>query len=229
MGMLSAFFWTGLDNPTPLENCRHSEARMTIFVLCLLFLLAVTALILQVREVAQFRVSAVWKREVLIALLLSICAGIGIWTLTLRPAWADIDGRAAQDYEAVGNPAAAAQLYERASQLAFNVASYHYSLGLTQTEAAGSDPIKLDQARLSLEKALALNPLDPVVYRALGTFHAYVGEHSPDLQVHTAEINRAITYFKKSSQLAPNYPSAYSEMGHCFYLLGDYDNGKERF
>jgi tetratricopeptide (TPR) repeat protein len=226
MGMLSAFFWTGLDNPTPLENSQNSEARMTVFVLGLILLLGITALILHAREVKQYREYGFRNREVLIALLLFVCTGIGIWMLTLRPAWADIASRTAQGYEAAGNPAAAAQLFERASQLASNVVQYHYWLGLAQTATAGSDPLQLETARLSFQKALALNPLDPVVYHTLGTFYAYVGEHSPNLQVRTAEIAKAMTCFQKASRLAPNYPSAYDEIGHCFSLLGEYEKAK---
>jgi len=229
VGMLSAIFWTGLDNPTPLENSQHSEARMTIFVLGLLLLVTITALILQTREEVLLRASAIRKREVVSALLLSVCCAIGIWVLALRPAWADVADRTAKEYEAAGNPAAAAQLYERASRLVFNVVPYRFSLGFAQLAAAGSDPMRQDQARLSLQKAVVLNPLDPVVYRALGSFHMAVGERSPDSQVRTAEITEAITYFQKASRLAPNYPKAYNETGRCLSLLGEYEKAKSFF
>ncbi len=228
-GLISALFWNGLENANPIEYSQHSEARMTVFVLGLVFLVIAAALILRTGEGLRPRGSGVRKAEVLVGILLSVITGLGIWELTLRPAWADIAVLNARTYESVGDAASAVQLYERAAQMSPRVVQYYFYLGLAQLRAAGSDPAKLEQARLSFQRARDLNPLDPVVYRTLGTFHTYVGENSPDLKIRTAEITEAIKYFDKAHLLTPNYPNAYNEKGRCLSLLGDYAAAEKIF
>jgi len=228
-GLVSALFWTGLDNPTLLEYSQHSEARMTVFVLGLLLLVTAAVLILRACELPRVRASAVRNFEVLAGILLSVGAGIGIWGLTLRPAWADIAARTAQNYAEMGDAASAAQLYERAVRLSPRVVQYRFYLGLAQRRAAGLDPVRLEKARMSLEQAQTLNPLDPVVYRTIGTFHMYVGENSPDRKIRTAEITEAIKYFEKAHLLTPNHPNAYNEKGRCLSLLGEYTAAERLF
>jgi tetratricopeptide (TPR) repeat protein len=228
-GLISALFWIGLENASPIEYSQHSEARMTVFVLGLVFLVIAAALILRTGEASRPRGSGVRKAEVLAGILLSVLAGLGIWGLTLRPAWADIAALNARAYESVGDAASAAQLYERAVQLSPHVVQYHFYHGLAQLKAAGSDPVNLEKARASFQSARDLNPLDPVVYRTLGTFHTHVGEHSPDLKIRTAEITKAINYFDKAHLLTPNYPNAYNEKGRCLSLLGDYAAAEKIF
>jgi tetratricopeptide (TPR) repeat protein len=228
-GMISALFWTALENATPLEYSRHCEARITFFVLGLLLLVTIAALIINNREMAQSRVSAIPMKKALIAILLFSFAVIGIWRLTLRPAWADTACRIARAYEAARNYVGAAQQYERASQFAPQVVPYRFSLGLAQRAAAGLDSMQLEQARASIEKALDLNRLDPIVYRTLGTFHMYVGEHSLESQARASEIAKAIGHFQKAARLAPNHPDAYVQMGRCLSLLGEYDRANGFF
>ncbi len=228
-GLMSAYFWAGLDNPTPLDYSQHAEARMTLFVFGCLFLIAAVTLILRAAGLPGSKDNSVRSFAVIAGILLIIGAGIGTWRLTLRPAWADIAARTARIYESTGDARSASLLYERAVGLSPQVIQYHFYLGLAQIKAAGFDRIRLDQARATLQEAQALNALDPVVYRTFGTYHLYVGEHSSDPQTRNTEITQAIGYFEKAQKLAPGYPNAYDEKGRCLSLLGSYEQAENVF
>ena len=218
IGMLSAVFWTFTDGSSPVQLSSHAEARMTLFWFVLLLLLTTAAFVL---HAPQQKTSPVRISEALLGFLLAVCAAVGTWTLSLRPAWADITSRIAGAYQKSGNPLAAAQLFGRASEWAPWEASYLLSLGLAQSAVTISDSGQLERATRSFNKALELNPLDPMALRSLGAFHMQNGERSTDPDVRTGEIKTGISYFRKAALLAPNMPDAYAEMGRCFFLLGD--------
>jgi tetratricopeptide (TPR) repeat protein len=223
IGMLSATFWTALVNPSPLDILLHAEARVSTFVCSLLLLLIATAvLILPAGEKATRAAPRIRASTAILGILIAAGAILGIWNLTLHPLWADMAFRIADAYEEVGNPAAAVQIYERASRLEPHVIQYRLSLGTAQAMRGDGDPAQLKQAFLSIQSALDINPLDPAIYRAMGELHVWAGEHSPDPGIRTAEIKSAVSCYQKTSRLAPNYPDAYNEIGHCFFLLGDY-------
>jgi tetratricopeptide (TPR) repeat protein len=224
MGMLSAAFWTALVNPSSLDVLHHAEGRMLIFVGGLLLLLMATALLmLPVWKTIKPAAPRMKASVVLLSILLSVGAILGIWELTIQPLWADMASRIASAYEETGNPAAAAQMCERASRLAPGVIQYRLSLGIAQGTAGISDPAQLKQAFLSLRSALDINRLDPTIYMALGTLHMQVGERSADPDTRTAEIKSALSDFQKVSRLAPTHLDAYSQTGRCLFLLGDYE------
>jgi tetratricopeptide (TPR) repeat protein len=218
LGMLSAVFWTVTDGSSPVQISSHAEARMTFFLFGLLLLLATVAFMV---HAPQQKTSPVRVAEALFGFFLAICAIMGTWTLSLRPAWADITSRIASAYQNAGNPLAAAQLFGRASDWAPWEASYRLSLGLAQSAAAISDTGQQERASQSLKKALDLNPLDPVALRRIGAFHMQNGERASDPAVRTVQIKTAISYLRKVALLAPNLPDVYLEMGRCFFLLGD--------
>jgi tetratricopeptide (TPR) repeat protein len=224
MGMFSAAFWTALVNPSSLDVLHHAEGRMLIFVGGLLLLLMATALLmLPVWKTIKPAATRMKASVVLLSILFSVGAILGIWELTIQPLWADMASRIASAYEETGNPAAAAQMYERASRLAPRVIQYRLSLGLAQGTAGISDPAQLKQAFLSLRSALDINRLDPTIYMALGTLHMQMGERSVDPGTRTAEIKSALSDFQKVSRLAPTHLDAYNQTGRCLFLLGDYE------
>jgi tetratricopeptide (TPR) repeat protein len=222
MGMLSAVFWTALDNAVPAEISLHAETRMTVLICGLLALTGIAAVALApAREPAQRGGSRLRMSEIVAGLLLSVCSIAFIWQYTLRPAWADIAYRIAGVYESGGNLPGATELYERASDLAPHVVAYRISLGLAQGATVNSDQERIKQASLSLENALDINPLDFESCRTVGAFHMQAGERSSDPAFRADEINTAISLFRKASRLAPNYPDAYSEIGRCLFLQGN--------
>ena len=222
IGMLSAAFWTALVNPSPLDISIHAERRMTVFIYGLFLLLMITAVfILPAGE--KVKRAAVRIKAILPGILLSVAAILAILEWTVHPLWADMIFRIASAYEETGNPAAAAQMCERASQLEPRVIQYRVSLGIAQGMAGFSDPAQVKQAFLSIQSALDINPLDPTIYIALGTLHMQMGEQSADPGTRTAEIKSALSNFQKVSLLAPNYLDAYNQTGRCLTLLGDYE------
>jgi tetratricopeptide (TPR) repeat protein len=230
MGLSSAYFWTGLGNSSPLDAALHAENRMTILIVGLLLLVvSLAALIMPSRGAMQNGRFPIRKSEIGVGIVIFVCAMMGIWRWTLCPAWADISCRLAGIYETAGSLPAAVQLYERTSLLEPHTIQYWISLGRAQGAAGISDPAMLKQAVLSLERALDLNPLDPESCRTLAAFHMQTGERSSDPAVRTAEINTAISLFRKASRLAPNFPDAHSEIGRCFMLLGEYEQANSLY
>jgi tetratricopeptide (TPR) repeat protein len=218
LGMLSAVFWTVTDGSSPVQISSNAEARMTFFLFGLLLLLATAAFVV---HAPQQKISSVRVSQALLGFFLAICAIIGTWTLSLRPAWADITSRIASAYQNAGNPLAAVQLFGRASDWAPWEASYRLSLGLAQSTAAISDAGQLERASQSFKIALDLNPLDPVTLRRLGAFHMQNGERASEPALRAVQIKIAISYLRKVALLEPNLPDVYLEMGRCFFLLGD--------
>ena len=221
-GMLSAVFWTVTRGASPAESSLHSEARFTFFIGAFLLLLVAAAFTIFAQERTRREFMTVRRSEAPAGFLVAACVILAIWGLTLRPAWADIARRVADSYERRGNRAAAAQLHERSSKLAPGVVPYQLSAGLARGASAASDPAEFEKASLFFRKAVDLNPLDPTVYRSIGTFHLRAAEHASDPERRTAEIRTAVSHFEKASRLAPDYPNAYSDIGRCFFLLGDY-------
>jgi tetratricopeptide (TPR) repeat protein len=217
-GLVFAVFWTVIDGSSPAQIASRAEARMTLFLLGLLLLLAAVAFTL---HAPQRKKSPVRIAEGLFAFFLAMGAIMGTWILSLRPAWADITSRIAGAYQNAGNPLAAAQLFGRASDWAPWEASYRLSLGLAQGAAAISDAGQLGKASQSFGEALDINPLDPEALRRFGVFYMQSGERATDRAVRTAQIKTAISYLRKAALLAPNLPDAYLEMGRCFFLMGD--------
>jgi tetratricopeptide (TPR) repeat protein len=230
MGLFSAYFWTALDGSSPLDAAVHAENRMTILIGGLLLLVvSLAALIMPARGATQDGRDSARKSEIYVGIAIFVFAMMGIWRCTLRPAWADISCRLAGIYERAGGLTAAIELYQRASQLEPRTVQYWLSLGLAQSAAGASDPVMRNQAALSLERALDLNPLDPEACRTLAAFHMQTGERSSDPDFRTTEINTAIALFRKASLLAPNFPDAYSEIGRCLFLLGDYEQANNLY
>jgi len=218
-GMLAALFWTATEGSSPAKVSLHSEARVTLFMCGFLLLLMSAAYTLFAQERTRREFTAVRRPEALTAFFVAACVIVAIWGLTLRPAWADIARRIAGVYERTGNGAAAAQLYERASEMAPGVVSYQLSAGLAR--GGSSDPAEFEKASLFFQKAVELNPLDPTVYRTIGTFHVKEAEQAADPARRAEEMRTAISNFEKASRLAPDYPDAYSDLGRCYFLIGN--------
>jgi tetratricopeptide (TPR) repeat protein len=220
MSAVTAVFWTASGSSSPIEISLEAESRFTIFVILLFIFFIFGALALSAREASPGEAS-VRIPELVLAIGLFACAAIGVYQLTLRPAWADIDCRIANFYEDTGDPASAARVFERASLLVPRESTYRVSLGSAQNEAGILGSGQMSKAAESFRQAFDLDPLDPGVCRAIGTFHMRAAEQASDPAVRTAEIQNALSYLKRASLLAPNFPDAYSEMGRCYFLTGE--------
>jgi tetratricopeptide (TPR) repeat protein len=224
-GILSAIFWAALDSSisSPINESLHAEARMTLFYSGLILFLGIAAWSL-VSAGSQRHAAATPIRASrwVAGLLLAIGASIGIVNFTVYPAWAEAASHIAHIYENSKNLKDALPVYERAANLAPDDISYRISLGLAQARTIDSSGKTEEEAFQSLKHALDLNPLDPVVFGALGSFYAQLGERSPDPAVRNIQIQKAIPYFERAVRLAPNNPQQYNELGRGYALLGDF-------
>jgi tetratricopeptide (TPR) repeat protein len=222
MGILSANFWTALESPAPIDVALHAEARMTLFLIGLFLWILAAACSLHATDPGnQTGTMPVRSQRIILSILISVCALGAIWELAVLPAWADMAYRIANYYESVGNPAAAIQIYERATGLAPRVVPYWTAKGLTQASFGVSDGIRWQESTQFLQHAVDLNPLDPNGWRNIGTVYMRVGEQSTDPSDRESRINKAISYFQQITLLAPNDSGAYSELGRCYFLQGD--------
>jgi len=72
---------------------------------------------------------------------------------------------------------------------------------------------KLDDARAEFERAIELDPQNPIGYNNLGI--VYRRQKLEFL---------AIGQFKRALELEPRYYKAHNNMGNCFYAAAEYDN-----
>jgi tetratricopeptide (TPR) repeat protein len=220
MSAVSAAFWMPSSSPIPVKIASEAESRFTLFLMVLFILLIIGALILSAQEKSR-DVRSVRIQESLLAIGLFACAAIGTNRMALHPGWADIDCRVADFYQNTGDPASAAQIFARASSLVPHETAYQVSLGLAQSEAGVWDPRQMSKAAISFQHALDLNPMDPAICRAMGTFHMRTAEQLSDPAGRIRALQKALSYLKRASLLAPNFPDAYNEMGRCYFLMGE--------
>jgi tetratricopeptide (TPR) repeat protein len=222
MGILSANFWTALESPAPIDVALHAEARMTLFLIGLfLWILAATCSLHAMDPGNQTRTTPLRAQSIVLGILISVCALGAIWELAVLPAWADMAYRIGRYYESAGNPPAAIQIYEHATDLAPRVVPYWTAKGMAQASLGISDGIRWQASAQFLQHAVDLNPLDPIGWRNIGNVHMRAGELSTDAAGRASRISKAISYFQQITLLAPNYSDAYSEIGRCYFLLGD--------
>ena len=230
-GLLAAVFWTALDADaaTPLNVSARAEARMT-YLLCALLLLWIAAalsLAAAARDDSRHPASSsVGMRRLWPALLLAICALAAISEMVLRPARSDVARRIASICEASGNYPGAIQVYERAVELSPRTAANHLSLGFARSRAAMSEKGRgreslLEAAAQSYAWALEINPLDPAAQRAAAFFYIQTGESLADPRQRDETLRRALPFLEQAARLAPAYPDAYTELGRCYFLLGE--------
>ncbi len=231
VGLLTAFFWTALeaDISAAIDIAKHAEARITVFYAVLLLLLLMTTLVLRLADThSPAAVADVRKRIFWLGPIVVIVAFIAVAGLSVRPAWADITSRIAVYFQSTQIPESAVALHKRTVELAPQVIPYYVSLSLAQSRAGASsaDNAKRESwirdAMDSVQKALDLNPLDPVNHRTLASVYLQLAELTPDSKKRETHIREAISALEIAIRLAPNYPDALNETGRCYFLLGDH-------
>jgi tetratricopeptide (TPR) repeat protein len=231
-GFLASYFWSSLDSSisSPINESLHAESRMTLFYAGLLLFLGIAAWSLVSAESRRYAAAtAIRAYRWGVAFLLAIGASIGILNLTFYPAWAEAASHIAHTYENSNNLMGALPVYERAANLEPDDISYCISLGLAQARVNESSGKVVDESFQWLKHALDLNPLDPVIFGALGSFYAQLGEQAPDPAVRDIQIKRAIPYFEHAVCLAPHNPQVYNELGRGYVLLGDFAKAKSLY
>jgi tetratricopeptide (TPR) repeat protein len=232
MGSLAAVFWAAPDPgiSTPLDVSSHSEARITLFLLGLLVLLAVTVYALVNADSRKiYTISSIRNPLSWLGLLVAIGAFVLIFNLTVRPAWADISCHTARVYQRMGNLPEAIQVYGRALQLAPQNTRYLISLGRAQSRSADPNSTQMQESVKILQRAVELNPLDPFCHRSLGILYAQIGEQALNPIARNENMLNAIASFHQVTQLAPNNKSAYTDLGRSYFLSGDYTKAIDSF
>jgi tetratricopeptide (TPR) repeat protein len=232
MGFLAAVFWAAGDpgmSPPAVTSAR-AEARMTLYLVGLLFVLIATAWsLLQADSKKYASASTARSRSLWVLLPLAVGSFYLIVYLSVRPAWADIACHTARLYERGGNVSAAAAIYERASRLAPRRIPYLISLGRAQMNASAEDAGLRTEAVDSLQRALDLNPLDPNTVRNLGVLHIQMAETAGNAALRKAQLRKAISFFQAVAELAPNNRDVYGDLGRCHFLLGDHETARSFF
>jgi tetratricopeptide (TPR) repeat protein len=229
-GFFAAFFWT---MPEPSESTAihiagHTEARLTYFLIGLLLILAATAWSVAASESRRYEVVfAIQARSSRLVLLVMIPAVVLIMALTVRTVWADMICRIADSYAKSGDFKNAAFLYSRATRFAPHVIPYRIALARTQSSLDAPSTMVQEESVKTLREALNINPLDPGIYRGLGSLYISFAERVTDQTIRKAQIHQAIPFFQQASRLAPNYPKAYNELGRCYFLLGENKKAKD--
>jgi len=232
MGFLAAVFWAAPDPSisTPMDVSIHSEARVTLFLLGLLALLAATVYALVAADFQKYVAAlSIRKSSLWFGLLLTIGAFAAIFNWTVRPAWADISCHIASVYERAGNLPAAIQIYERAVQLAPRSANYLIFLGRAQRSSAAPNSSQLQESVRTLKRAVDLNPLNPSGYRTLGFLYMQIGEQTLDPVARNAQIRKAIASFQQIIRLVPNDRDVCNDLGRCYFLTGEYEKARELY
>jgi tetratricopeptide (TPR) repeat protein len=114
--------------------------------------------------------------------------------------------------------------YNRAFSLNPGTSKYHNDAG-TSLFALG----RFQEAGQEFEKAMNLNPMDPVPPFNLGSAYGAQGEayrQKNDLENMNKMFNLAIINFKKAIQMKPDYKSAYQFLGNTYINMGDSVNGQ---
>ncbi len=227
VGWITAAFWTVEDGTFPVLIAQQAEARISLFGICLMLLLGLLTVILSSSNERKLGESVWHKGQWAFGCTVLFCSLAAIWMLSVRPAWADVAARAANAYKSSGNASAAIELYQRASDLGTGESVYRLSLGLAHSSAAYSGVADLSHAGEVLQSALEMNRLDPSTYMTLGAFYEQIAERSTDPAVRKDGLEHAISFFQKQAALAIHFPAAYSRIGRCLFLLGDYSSAED--
>lgn len=145
----------------------------------------------------------------------------------VRPARADVVFRVAGARAAGGDTGAAVPLYARAEDLDRTASVYPMARGVALARLAASNSnslageVVLAEAELALERALAIDPLNPYDHRVTGNLYVQLAETIDDGSRRAEAIRDGVPYFERAVELAPGYPDAYADWGRACLLLGD--------
>jgi tetratricopeptide (TPR) repeat protein len=178
-----------------------------------------------------------WDKGRLLALVVAsplyVLVVVGIVLLILstciRPVQADASFKAAMLYNQDGTWETAVTLYEGVIDLAPKEDFYYIFLGRAQLQYAQSKHrVDLRQSELAraletLERAHALNPLNPDHVANLARFHGQAAELAADPAVQAAHSRAADDYYAQVTALAPQNVMLLNEWAMQRWRSGDED------
>ncbi len=134
----------------------------------------------------------------------------------------------------------------------YALASFELSQAYLKMHQQTKDPIWLEKAKQSCQRAVEMSQDISSVYAGMGTIYRKMGlddkaikeiqralQINPENYYATQELtiiyenkgklDEAIKLFKKFIDLKPDYWSVYSNLGYCYYHLGNYEQAEEMY
>jgi len=195
--------------------------------LFLLVMLAVLAFVLM-REGPAARVfwhgKGGWLYPFLVLAMLLI-----IWITNINTTRADMYYRAGLTFQGLRRYDQAVALYRQATRLAPFEDHYYLAIGIdgrALMEQADNLPQRtfwFEESRKALQRAIALNPLEPNHFVALGHLYLRWGETIENPQERVRSLVKALEYYQRVRHLAPQTqgPEVIKDFVYTLTLLGD--------
>jgi hypothetical protein len=195
----------------------------SVWAIVFLSILAIALALFPRHEPGTF---AVWCRNALPAMLVSLATFLASWPFNGRPIQADVLYRWGLIYDSARDDEQAHRLYDAALQLQPNQPVYLqqkarvlYLLAQSKSGTGAGDPL-FEEAKTALQSAHALAPLNVDYITNLARLHVTWAKSTSNTEERTTHLQSAGEYFADATKMSPQNPGLWQERSETASQLG---------